>query len=186
MRAPVLAALLLFVLPLPAKAQDAGGWRLGAGAGLGLVLSGHDMQDPGDPGLALRLSALKGDAGKAWGFEWIGTWLEGAPGGDHRHHLGVTMARAPGGGALWLRGGIGLAWVTVAEVDAPPADGPPGDAVVGIGDYGTIGVSGGVEARWTPMGRVELVPAADVLLQRAGGRTLTLAALTLRLQMGGR
>ena len=178
--------IAFLLLPLPTSAQDGEGWRLGAGAGLALVGSGHDMQAPGDPGFTVHLSALRRGAGRAWGFEWIGSWLEGAPGGDHRHHVGVTMARAPGGGALWLRGGIGLAVVTVAEVDLPSPGGPPGDGVVGIGDYGTVGVAAGVETR---LGRGDgpgLLPAADVLLQRVAGRTLALAVLTLRLETGGR
>ena len=179
---PLAAAVFVLGSWAPARAQESPEWRLSTGGGLGLVLAGHDMQESGAPGLAIRVAALRGDANRAWGLEWMGNWLEGAPGGDHRHHFGVTFVAAPGGGPIRLRAGVGLALVTVAEVDQPPRDGPPGDTVIGIGDYGTVGATAGVETSFSLARGLRLQPAADVLLQRAGGYTLALAVLTLRLE----
>ena len=185
LRALVLVPVVTLLFTGPVFAQERGAWRFGAGAGAALVLSGHDLQDTGDAGVAVRLSAQRsraGGGGPAWGVEWIGAWLQGAPGGDHRHHVGVTLATAPRDGALGLRAGLGLGLVTVADAELPLPGGPPGDAVVGIGDYGVPSVSGGVEARVAVGRSLGLVPAADVLFQRAGGLTLGLAVLSVRLE----
>lgn len=182
----LLGVVLAPLIAEPSSAQEGGRWHLGAGGGLGLVLSGHDRQGPGDPGVTARVVAQRvpADGGLAWGVEWIGAWLEGAPGGDHRHHFGGTVVTVPRGRSLALRAGLGLAFVTVSDVDAPPADGPPGDVVIGTGDYGVPSVAVGVESRIALGQAVRLVPAADLLLQRAGGHDLALAVLSFRLETG--
>lgn len=185
----LLAALFLLLLAAaggssPAAAQETVDWRLTAGMGGGLGLSGHDLSDAAEPALVFRASLDRRVGGSVRvGMEWIGAWLDGAPGGDSRQALLVTASARPGEGPLTVRAGAGLGVATVADVDGPPPGPIPGDAVVSVGTEGGVAFAAGLGWKLPLTRRLVLTPAADLLVHRTRGRTLSLLAASARLSL---
>jgi hypothetical protein len=177
--------LLAALLPATARGQERPGpWRFSAGGGIGFHLSGHELSDPGEPaGLAHTVVERRASRDLWLGLGWTGAWLRGAPGGDSRQALLLTLAFEPAS-LLELRFGGGLAVATIVEVDGPPE--PPlfGDAVVGIGGESGGALSAGLALALPLAERLTLSPGVDVLIHRVGGQTLGLLALSARLRLG--
>jgi hypothetical protein len=182
----MLVGFTVLFLQSEASAQSApptdSAWRVGAGAGIGVHLSGHEMSDAGEPaGLAqifLERRALR----ELWvGLGWTGAWLRGAPGGDSRQALLLTVSGRVAG-SLELRVGGGLAVATVVEIDGPPD--PPlfGDATVSVGSESGGAFTAGIGLGIPLASRLTLSPGADVLIHRVGGQTLSLLTLSARLR----
>lgn len=163
-------------------AQDR--WRIEAGGGAGVSLSGHDLSGTGDPA-GLAMASIEWRVSKeAWvGAAWTGAWLEGAPGGDSRHALMLVATLEPGEGPLWLRAGAGAALSTIANVDGPPEPPAVGDAVVAIGSTMGASVSAGLGVDLPVSASVSIGPTADLLVQRVEGRTLTLLGVSARFRV---
>lgn len=135
--------------------------------------------------MTVRVATYSSSDGTAWGFEGVGSWLPGAPGGDHRLHVGVMVERRLPESALAIRGGVGVGLVTVTRVEGPPpAGGPAGDVVITTGNYGSVGLSMGVGRRIHLVEAIGVTPSADLLVQRGGGRTLGLLSLTIQVDLG--
>lgn len=180
-----LIVLLAALLPGTVRGQETSGtWRFVAGGGVGFHLSGHELSDPGEPA-GLAHVAVERRAGRdLWlGLGWTGAWLRGAPGGESRQALLLTLALEPAG-LLELRLGGGLAVATVAEVDGPP--GPPlvGDVLVAVGGESGGALSAGLALALPLADRLTLSPGIDVLIHRVGGETLGLLGLSARLRLG--
>lgn len=159
-------------------------WRIAAGGGVGMSLSGHDLSETGDPaGLAVASMEWRVSRGAWVGAAWTGAWLEGAPGGDSRHALMLIATLEPGGGPLALRAGAGAALSTIAEVDGPPEPPAVGDVVVAIGSTMGASLSAGLGLDLPLSGSLGIEPSVDFLVQRVEGRTLTLLGLTARLRL---
>lgn len=187
----VLGAALLAVAPAGgAGAQEIGreddAWRFAAGIGAGLGLTGHDLSEAGEPAGLARLSVQRRISGSAWlGGEWVGTWLDDAPGGAVRHSLSALLSLRPGHGSLLLRASAGLALATVADVEGPPPGPIPGDANVGIGEYSGVAAGAGIGLDLPVSGSVAVQPGLDLLVHRAGGHTLSLVAVSVRVAIAG-
>lgn len=185
-RAVALAAVaILGTLPGAAAQESGPTWRLEAGGGAGISLSGHDLSESGDAAGLLQLGVEHRIANRLWlGLGWTSAWLDGAPGGDSRHALVLTSTLAPDDTPLWFRLGAGFAQSTIADVDGPPEPPAVGDVVVAIGSTMGASLVAGLGLDLPLGGSLSLAPSADLLLQRVEGRTLTLAGLGIRLRLG--
>lgn len=185
-RTILLAATAALAALSGAAAQEAGPtWRLEAGGGAGLSLSGHDLSESGDPAGVAHVGLEHRVSHRVWlGVGWTGAWLDGAPGGDSRHALALTTTFEPGGAPVWLRLAAGFALSTIADVDGPPEPPAVGDVVVAIGSTMGASLVGGLGLDLPLGGSLSLAPSADLLLQRVEGRTLTLIGLGGRLRLG--
>lgn len=179
------AATALAALPGAAAQESEPAWRLEAGGGAGLSLSGHDLSESGDTAGILHLGLEHRIADRLWlGLGWTSAWLDGAPGGDSRHALVLTSTLASDGTPFWVRLGAGLAQSTIADVDGPPEPPAVGDVVVAIGSTTGASLVAGLGLDLSLGGSFALAPSADLLLQRVEGRTLTLVGLGMRLRLG--
>lgn len=180
----VLVAVALGASPLSAQegTTPGEGWRIGVAGGVGVALSGHDLTEGGDTGGLLRMSAAPplGDRRLGLELDWISTWISRGVGEDRRHHLGANLTYRPFAPALRLRVGGGVGLVTDVEASFPPP-GTIGDGVVATGAVssldGTVGLSFDVPVS----GAFALGPVADLLIQRAAGRTFTTFVAAVRL-----
>lgn len=156
-----------------------------AGGGAGLTL---DRGDDGETESAVGVARLSLDRGFSpslrLGLEWLGSWMEGSFGGESRHHVGVIALVHQWDAPVVARLGVGLGTATVVEVDGPTPGGPAGDADIGIGDTGGVGGVVGVEVQMPLVRGLHLVPAADLMIQRAGGYGYVTGMLTGRLLLG--
>ncbi|MEX2530591.1 MAG: hypothetical protein WD960_07450 [Gemmatimonadota bacterium] len=177
--------LVALALPAATLAQEPTGWRLSGGGGVGTTL--HRGDDAGWGALAgtARVGLERSfHQDRTLAFEWIGVWLAGDWGPESRHHVGVTGILARGSWPVRGRLGLGVGMATVIDTDGPGSGDPPGDLLVGIGTYGSVDALVGVELRARTGGSVAIVPAADLLVQRAGGATVVTGLLTARIRIG--
>lgn len=186
LRALALAAVaVLAILPRAAAQEAPPAWRLEAGGGAGLSLSGHDLSESGDPAGLAHVGFEHRVANDLWfGVGWTSAWLEGAPGGDTRNALVFTSTLAAEDTPVWLRLGAGFALSTIADVDGPPEPPAVGDVVVAIGSTMGASLVAALGLDLPLASSLSLAPSADLLLQRVEGRTLTLVGLGGRLRLG--
>lgn len=182
--AMTLALLTLLLVQSEARAQspksDESRWRIGAGAGIGFHVSGHELSDPGEPAGVVQAFVERRVARPVWlGLGWTGAWLRGAPGGDSRQALLLTLTLAAVG-PLELRAGGGLAIATTVEVDGPPDPPLVGDAVIAIGSESGGALSAGLGFATRLASWLTLTPGVDLLIHRVGGQTLGLVTLSAR------
>lgn len=159
-------------------------WRVGAGTGIGFHLSGHEMSDPGEVAGLAQVFVERRATRDLWvGLGWTGAWLSGAPGGDSRQALLLTLSSRSIGPVAFHVGG-GLASATIVEIDGPPD--PPlfGDATVSIGPESGGAFTAGIDLVVPLASRFTLDPGVDILVHRIGGQTLGLVTLSARLRIG--
>lgn len=149
--------------------------------------AGHDLSEDGDVHPLVRAGAEWGAGRMALGFEWLGAWIGGKLGDDARHHVGGYALLRPAGRGPFVRLGLGLGLATVIDVDLPPADGPPGDGLVVVGEEVTGDVLAGAGWELALGGLWTVSAAGELWAQRASDRTLRSAVLSVgaRRRLGG-
>lgn len=182
----IIALVVAVVIAAPAAAQAPLGWRLSAGGGPAILLSGHDASSYGQVSPGIRVALDHGlSPSLALGVEWIATWPSSGFGTENRHHVGLVATAYPFRSGLAVYGGVGLGLATIVTIEGPPPPPGVGDVNIGIGDTMGPGLTAGLAWDIRLGDGLTITPTAEGLLQEIQGFRLAHAFVGLRLSAGG-
>jgi hypothetical protein len=159
-------------------------WALRLGGGLAGNLGGSTS--PNDHGGGGTLFAhLTHTVTDSWqiGGEVTGAWVDGEYVTLSRHMGSFIAIRSLPIRSVYFKAGAGLTWVTVETVDRPDPGGPPGDALVSIGDEMGVGLLAGVGLDVGFRSQMALTLGLDLQVQSVPGGSNGIALLSAGLKV---